>query len=802
MPQLNKVYRKTNSVSGANPHAGVQDAMAISPLQRFVRAKKLINQTFDELTKYLKDVNDFLINCEISHELDCETKKDLDQVAGNLSQVSGIAAVLARDNMKVAFFGRTSNGKSTVINAMLTEKILPSGIGHTTNCFVTVMGSCGSEAYMNTPDSREKKSVDSLQQLAHALGDEKIDSSSLIQVFWPKDQCTLLRDDVVFVDSPGIDVTPDLDSWIDKHCLDADVFVLVVNSESTLNQTEKSFFHKVNTRLSKPNIFILNNRWDASSDGDPQMMAKVKQQHLERTTNFLVEELRCVSRKEATDRVFFVSALETLRHRMKQNRLKGQAPTSMPPLQRTESMEMDSNDSVGEHRARLIEFENFEIKFQECISKSAITTKFESHASRGKMITTKLRAIMEQVVGRAYSQRKRCEAQKQDLEERLEYMTTQFDTLSDSIKNRILKFSEEVEQQVAKAMSDEIRRLNYLVGDFDHPFHPHHGFLKTYKRELYSHIEKGLGKNLKARCSALLLDSIEEYKSEMRDQIHSLIPPGADSSIFQLTPRRDFEVSYELDVQSLCTDFQEDISFHFSLGWSNLIKRFLAPRNARLAMLLGANISKSTPINAIATVADQARQQFQNETEEEKSSLAATRRKDELIEYPGRYDENELTVAVVHALASVTSTTSCAILVVAGLVWRTLGWKLIIGMAGSYGCLYVFERVRWTNSAKENCFKKQLVSYASEKLQLVVSFTSKSCSHQVEQELSTTFAQLNSEISNSKAKLKAEIHEMESEMKRLEEIEAKAKVFRNKASWLESELNGFIKEFGLSKSKI
>ena len=36
-------------------------------------------------------------------------------------------------------------------------------------------------------------------------------------------------------------------------------------------------------------------------------------------------------------------------------------------------------------------------------------------------------------------------------------------------------------QQVAKAMSDEIRRLGYLVGDFDYPFHPHHGFLRTYK---------------------------------------------------------------------------------------------------------------------------------------------------------------------------------------------------------------------------------------------------------------------------------------------------------------------------------
>lgn len=47
----------------------------------------------------------------------------------------------------------------------------------------------------------------------------------------------MLRDDVVFVDSPGVDVTPNLDEWIDKHCLDADVFVLVANAESTLMVT-------------------------------------------------------------------------------------------------------------------------------------------------------------------------------------------------------------------------------------------------------------------------------------------------------------------------------------------------------------------------------------------------------------------------------------------------------------------------------------------------------------------------------------------------------------------------------------
>lgn len=74
-------------------------------------------------------------------------------------KVAGIREVLARDHMKVAFFGRTSNGKSSVINAMLREKILPSGIGHTTNCFCQVEGVDGQEAYLIKENSDEKLNV-------------------------------------------------------------------------------------------------------------------------------------------------------------------------------------------------------------------------------------------------------------------------------------------------------------------------------------------------------------------------------------------------------------------------------------------------------------------------------------------------------------------------------------------------------------------------------------------------------------------------------------------------------------------
>ena len=47
-------------------------------------------------------------------------------------------------------------------------------------------------------------------------------------------RCHLLKDDVELMDSPGIDMDPDMDEWINNHCLDADVFVLVSNAESTL----------------------------------------------------------------------------------------------------------------------------------------------------------------------------------------------------------------------------------------------------------------------------------------------------------------------------------------------------------------------------------------------------------------------------------------------------------------------------------------------------------------------------------------------------------------------------------------
>ena len=64
-------------------------------------------------------------------------------------------------------------------------------------------------------------------------------------------------------------------------------------------------------------------------------------------------------------------------------------------------------------------------------------------------------------------------------------------------------------------------------------------------------------------------------------------------------------------------------------------------------------------------------------------------------------------------------------------LWRIIGWRAVAFSFASYGALYVYERATWTSRAKEKAVKRQFVEHATDKLNLVINFTSSNCSHQV-----------------------------------------------------------------------
>nr|CAG4647674.1 EOG090X01A3 [Moina brachiata]SVE92854.1 EOG090X01A3 [Moina brachiata] len=747
-----QIQRSASIVIGANG-ATPSNSLSISPtttvqspLQIFVRAKKRINDIFGEVEIYIGDASKFFH--ALPQDSDLTSQEEVAVVDGHGEKIKGIREVLARDHMKVAFFGRTSNGKSTVINSMLRERILPSGIGHTTNCFIQVEGSENGESYLICEDSDERKNVKSVSQLAHSLCTDSLGDSSLVRVYWPTDKCPLLRDDVVLVDSPGIDVSPNLDSWIDRHCLDADVFVLVANSESTLMLTEKNFFFKVSARLSKPNVFVLNNRWDASAN-EPEYLEEVRKQHLLRTVDFLVDELKvCATRTEAEQRVFFVSAKEVLQARI--NEFKG--------------VPINTGMVADGFHSRYFEFQDFERKFEECISKSAVRTKFDHHTKRGKAIVSDTRNVMEALLERASAKKATKGQSRREVLDHLDFTEKQLQLVTVEMKDKICKMVEEVEHKVSKALSDEIRRLSVLVDEFHAPFHSEPLVLQVYKKELHNHVEACLGSNLRARLSTALAMNMEQSQKEMTERVTSMLPAEKKQLGLGLIPRREpFEVLYRLNCDNLCADFTEDIEFRFSFGLTALMQRFMGRGKPAPWVINNYAESIPRPLGSQGGISAQ-------------------------IVPQGNDDWSVLSRI---AIASITSQGTMGGLLLAGFMMKTVGWRLIFATGVVYGGLYLYERLTWTNKAKERTFKRQYVDHATRKLRLIVDLTSANCSHQVQQELSSTFARLCHLVDGTMNEMQNEIKQLEVELRALEEVATGAKVLRNKANYLVGELDRF-----------
>lgn len=287
---------------------------------------------------------------------------------------------------------------------------------------------------------------------------------------------------------------------------------------------------------------------------------QVKAQHQERCIDFLVKELKVATLKEAEERVFFVSARETLQARLKE----------------AEGLPAIAGALADGFQNRYFDFQDFERKFEECISKSAVRTKFEQHSSRGKGISSEMRMMLDNIYDRANQLRNQKLEQKKKLTDRIASTETQLMQVTREMKMKIHNMVEEVEQKVAKALNEEIWRLNVLVDEFNLPFHSDPLVLNVYKKEINGHVESGLGSNLRARLSTALAMNVETAQREMTDRMTALIP--SEKIVFathQVVARtQPFEMLYTLNCQNLCADFQESLDFRFSWGITAFIARF------------------------------------------------------------------------------------------------------------------------------------------------------------------------------------------------------------------------------------
>ncbi|CAG0895749.1 unnamed protein product [Cyprideis torosa] len=347
------------------------------------------------------------------------------------------------------------------------------------------------------------------------------------------------------------------------------------------------------------------------------------------------------------------------------------------------------------------------------------------------------------------------------------------------MKDKICHLVEDVERKVSIALNEEIRKLSDLVDEFSAPFHPEPIVLNVYKRELHVHVESGLGSNLKSRLSSALAVNVESAQREMAERMSQLLPTDKREIKSVLAPRREpFEMFYRLNCDNLCADFKEDISFRFSFGFTSLIQRFLGKERSKKLTMFGFSEPVPRPLSL---------GHMQEDDDVDRRSVRS----------PVSLSEEDWSLLSRFALSQVASSSQGTVggALIAGMAFRFVGWRVLAVVGGVYAALYCYERLTYTNAAKERRFKKQYVNHASKKLRLIVDLTSANCSHQVQQELSTTFARLCTMIDDCTSEMRGEIRGLDEEAALFEDVARRAKVLKNKGVYLSGEVGQFEEKY-------
>lgn len=124
----------------------------------FQQAKNRLAVHMEAFLKFLEKIQAFLQQVQ-----DCPAAA-LSTFSKVQTSLQMMVNATKQQQMKVVFLGNTSNGKSTVINALIKRKVLPVGNGSITSCFCTITGippgkDCGGDGYVEIRDSQKELTV-------------------------------------------------------------------------------------------------------------------------------------------------------------------------------------------------------------------------------------------------------------------------------------------------------------------------------------------------------------------------------------------------------------------------------------------------------------------------------------------------------------------------------------------------------------------------------------------------------------------------------------------------------------------
>ncbi|MBF2020035.1 MAG: dynamin family protein [Hydrococcus sp. C42_A2020_068] len=155
-----------------------------------------------------------------------------------LLDIQSVCDHLSSPNFRVAVFGSFNHGKSTLLNALLGKKILPTDLIPTTGAAINIKYGTELKTRIIRSDGTEidEKGTELLQHFTR-LNSERIMRSdiSCVEVFLPH---PLLNNGVELVDLPGTSDREEQDNLVRRQLLSADLIIQVLDANRLFTLTE------------------------------------------------------------------------------------------------------------------------------------------------------------------------------------------------------------------------------------------------------------------------------------------------------------------------------------------------------------------------------------------------------------------------------------------------------------------------------------------------------------------------------------------------------------------------------------
>lgn len=188
---------------------------------------------------------------------------------------------LREGEMSVVVLGEFNHGKSTVVNALLGEAILPTGITPTTSVIthlthddeptVTVQPTGGEDSF--------ETDYDEIEELVTEEEAEAGDEPEYVEIGYPND---LLDDGLVLVDTPGVnDISRQKVEITYGYVPRADVILYVLDATQILKKSEIAFIEEKLLEANRDRIIFVLGKIDALDDDDAREVESYARERLE-----------------------------------------------------------------------------------------------------------------------------------------------------------------------------------------------------------------------------------------------------------------------------------------------------------------------------------------------------------------------------------------------------------------------------------------------------------------------------------------------------------------------------------------